>query len=67
MKKIFTLIFLIPFFALAQNVGVGTPTPIERLDVNGNINVNGTIKVNGVDGNAGQVFNEKQYGHIGVG
>ena len=28
----------------AQNVGIGTNTPSEILDVNGNINVSGTIK-----------------------
>ena len=44
------------FSAHAQNVGIGTPTPAEKLDVNGNINVNGTIKASGVDGQPNQVL-----------
>ncbi len=40
----------------AQNVGIGNPTPTEKLDVTGNINVTGTIKANGLDGTAGQVL-----------
>src|ERR1043165_6166369 len=55
----YTVIFLLIFLSIkinAQNVGVGTTTPIEKLDVNGNINVTGTIKANGVDGTANQVL-----------
>ena len=40
----------------AQNVGVGTTTPTEKLDVNGNVNITGTIKANGVPGTNGQVL-----------
>ena len=40
--------------SLAQNVGINTTTPSEKLDVNGNINVTGTLKANGVDGLANQ-------------
>jgi Protein of unknown function (DUF1566) len=40
----------------AQNVGIGSPAPTEKLDVTGNINVTGTIKANGVAGTAGQVL-----------
>lgn len=43
-------------------MGVGTTTPVERLDVNGNINVTGTIKANGVDGTAGQVLMKNSSG-----
>jgi hypothetical protein len=56
MKK---LLIVFAFFTTtinAQNVGIATTTPSEKLDVNGNINVSGTIKVNGVDGTAGQVL-----------
>ena len=42
--------------SLAQNVGIGTTTPSEKLDVNGNINVTGTLKTNGADGLANQVL-----------
>ncbi|XVJ66045.1 MAG: hypothetical protein HEQ40_07750 [Lacibacter sp.] len=63
--KSFSAIVVSVFFFIyshAQNVGIGTPTPVERLDVNGNINVNGTIKVNGADGTAGQVLMKNNTG-----
>ncbi len=40
----------------AQNVGVGTLTPAEKLDVNGNIKVSGEIMPNGLSGSNGQVL-----------
>jgi hypothetical protein len=43
-------------FTYAQNVGVGTATPAEKLDVNGNVNVQGNLKVNGDAGQPGQVL-----------
>jgi hypothetical protein len=39
-----------------NNVGIGTVTPTEKLDVNGNVNITGTIKVSGVTGAAGQLL-----------
>ncbi|NOT52455.1 MAG: hypothetical protein HOP10_14390 [Chitinophagaceae bacterium] len=39
-----------------QNVGVGTITPAEKLDVNGNINLSGQLKVNNNAGAANQVL-----------
>lgn len=33
MKKIFFLVFIIPFFSEAQNVGIGTTNPLARLHV----------------------------------
>ncbi len=57
MKKLL-LLSLLAFYTqtFAQNVGIGNPTPTEKLDVTGNINVTGTIKANGVDGSANQVL-----------
>lgn len=57
MRKL--LIYLIVFISVsanAQNVGVGTASPAEKLDVNGNLNVNGQIKLNGNQGVAKQVL-----------
>lgn len=42
--------------SLAQNVGIGTTDPKEKLDVNGNTNINGNIKINGTTGQPGQVL-----------
>ncbi len=56
-KKLLVAMFTgAALFVHAQNVGIGTPTPAEKLDVNGNINVNGTIKASGVDGQPNQVL-----------
>lgn len=64
MKKLilFASFFFVAILLKSQNVGVGTTTPVERLDVNGNINVTGTIKANGVDGTAGQVLMKNNSG-----
>jgi len=48
--------FLISPFLYAQNVGVGTTTPAEKLDVNGNLNISGQLKVNADSGKASQVL-----------
>src|SRR5215218_6874001 len=40
----------------AQNVGIGTTTPTQKLDVNGNINISGTIMANGTVGTSGQTL-----------
>lgn len=66
MKSFSSVVVCVFFFisSYAQNVGIGTPTPAERLDVNGNINVNGTIKVNGTDGTAGQVLMKNNSGAL---
>jgi hypothetical protein len=43
-------------WAMGQQVGVGTSSPTERLDVNGNVNVRGQLKINGQGGQPGQVL-----------
>lgn len=45
-------------------MGIGTPTPTEKLDINGSINVTGTIKANGVDGTANQVLMKNSIGNL---
>lgn len=68
MRTLFALVLLIcPTFIFSQNVGIGNPTPAEKLDVNGNINVTGTIKANGVDGTAGQVLMKNNSGNLAWG
>lgn len=59
MKKIIItsfFFFILCISALAQNVGVGTTTPTQKLDVAGNINTTGNLMVNGVAGTNGQVL-----------
>lgn len=57
MKKLFFFIStLSTVLCVAQNVGIGTTNPTEKLDVNGNVNVNGQLKISGNSGNAGQVL-----------
>jgi trimeric autotransporter adhesin len=48
-------------------VGIGTPTPSEKLDVNGSINITGTIKTNGVDGTPNQVLMKNGSGSLSWG
>ena len=56
--KTFLFILLISYFniAIAQNVGIGTTTPSEKLDVNGNVNIAGQLKANGNAGTANQML-----------
>lgn len=59
MKKKLYLLIVAKFLLLtvySQNVGVGTNSPTEKLDVNGNINMSGNLKVNGVAGQVGQIL-----------
>lgn len=57
MKLFLIFIYLLTnVIAEAQNVGVGTASPSEKLDVNGNINISGALKANGVAGSTGQVL-----------
>ncbi len=41
---------------MAQNVGVGTSSPTEKLHVEGNINLAGNLRLNNVSGQPGQVL-----------
>lgn len=59
-----TLLLVIQQYVLAQNVGIGTTNPTEKLDVTGNINVTGTIKTNGMDGAANQVLMKNGTGSL---
>lgn len=56
MGKSFLFIFVhaLSLYCVAQNVGIGTNTPAEKLDVNGNTNINGQLKFNNNAGTAGQ-------------
>lgn len=67
MKKHFLLLLFVFSFVLtgfSQNVGIGTTTPGEKLDVNGNINLTGTLKANGTDGTPNQVLAKNSSGSL---
>jgi hypothetical protein len=55
-KTFFFFALLLPVFVFAQKVGIGTNTPLEKLDVNGNINMSGNLKINNVAGQPNQVL-----------
>jgi hypothetical protein len=65
MKKCFFLLVLLMISAgmIAQNIGVGTTNPSEKLDVNGNLNIGGNLKVNGISGQSGQVLRTNSSGN----
>ncbi|HEV7783200.1 MAG TPA: hypothetical protein VGO58_18120 [Chitinophagaceae bacterium] len=48
--------FIVCINAFSQNVGVGTATPSQKLDVAGNINTTGNLMINGAAGTNGQVL-----------
>lgn len=52
----FSACFFLAFYCQAQNVGIGTTTPAEKLDVNGNANISGQLKMNGSTGTPGQLL-----------
>lgn len=56
MKHAFIALFWVAIGAQAQNVGIGTASPTQKLDVNGNVNISGTIIANGTAGTAGQAL-----------
>jgi hypothetical protein len=51
MKALITCICMTGFIhAYCQNIGIGTLTPSEKLDLNGNLNISGELKANGITG-----------------
>lgn len=66
MKKLLWLFsfILIVININAQNVGIGTASPSEKLDINGNLNIAGALKANGTAGQPGQVLTTNNNGNI---
>ncbi len=57
MKFIITLFLMLTgHCCFSQNVGIGTVAPVEKLDINGNVNISGVLKVKGNAGTPGQVL-----------
>ena len=50
------LFLLLTYSALGQNVGINNPTPVEKLDIIGNLKITGLVKPNGTTGSIGQVL-----------
>jgi hypothetical protein len=51
------------FNSYSQNVGIGTTTPTEKLDVNGNINLSGQLSLANNAGTSGQVLTSQVAGN----
>jgi len=47
---------LICTYSSAQNVGIGTATPTQKLDVLGNVKFSGALMPNNLSGNTGQIL-----------
>ncbi|MFC3754588.1 hypothetical protein ACFONJ_01205 [Chryseobacterium tructae] len=62
MKKIFFVQFLLIIGLMEAQIGINTPNPVNKLDVNGDINVRKELRTNGTDllkgsaGNSGDIF-----------
>jgi hypothetical protein len=56
MKIIVFVFVLLPVTLFSQRVGIGTSTPSELLDVNGNVRIGGALKPRGDAGSPGQVL-----------
>jgi hypothetical protein len=64
LNLLLSLLILCSLTTQSQNVGIGNPTPAEKLDVTGNINVTGTIKANGTAGTPHQVLTTNSAGNL---
>ncbi|AZB09118.1 hypothetical protein EG344_09925 [Chryseobacterium sp. G0162] len=62
MKKIFFVQFLLIIGLIEAQVGINTPNPVNKLDINGDLNIRKELRTNGTDalkgssGNNGDIF-----------
>lgn len=50
------IMMVITFWAMAQNVGIGTASPLHKLDINGDVGINGPLYISGNPGASGAVL-----------
>ncbi len=65
-KNLVFILFVLFSTSLFAQVGIGTITPAEQLDVDGNIQFSGELKPNGASGNSGQVITSQSSGSANV-
>ena len=63
-KNLVFISFVLLSTSLFAQVGIGTTTPAEQLDVDGNIQFSGELKPNGASGNSGQVLTSQGVGNV---
>lgn len=56
MKHLIFIILLLPLCLIAQNVGIGTTAPSQKLDVNGNLKISGALMPANDPGTSGQLL-----------
>lgn len=67
MKKIVFLVVLLPVFAMAQNIGIGTTAPIAKLDIKGAGTTSSTNTLTLRNSNGDTLLRMRDDGRMGIG